>query len=179
MNYSGVTSRNEAGNSASESFSQRKALRLGWLFLISNLFVLLFSSLPVLVKLPDFYYTWFGLADVIRILEPLVALPFQLLIFIETGVLKYDIEFGLSKSNIVYVIVFSVAVSCYQQGAGLHSGAAMFKDAVETVKDLEGAVEQFPILENIYEYIRDVWQHLIAHYIYASGGIILAGVRLC
>lgn len=166
----------EAGLVPADSLAQRQALRLGWLFLLSNTCVLVLSSLPVLAELPDFYRTWFGLTDVIRILEPIVALPFQILILAETGIFQYDTDARLRKNSMALIIFFSVSAALYQQGAGLHSGSAMHKDVLETLKDDAGAVENYPILQQMYEYIRDTWQHLVSHYIYASGGILLAGV---
>lgn len=39
-------------------------------------------------------------------------------------------------------------------------------------------VQQYPILEQIYLYMENVWEHYIAHYLYAAGAVIMSWVQL-
>ncbi len=62
----------------------------------------------------------------------------------------------------------------YQQGAGLHSGAALFKKPVKIYRNtFETTSINYISLNAIYSWIRDTWEHEISHYIYAAGGWFL------
>ena len=74
-----------------ESAELVHARRIGILFLASNIFVIILTVIPVLVEMPDVksspYPEWYSWSDIIRLLEPIVALPFQILLFLESGYL--------------------------------------------------------------------------------------------
>lgn len=73
-------------------------------------------------------------------------------------------------------MVFSAV---YQQGAGLHSGAALFKKPVKLLRNtFPKDSGNYNALDDIYSWIRDEWEHVIAHYIYAAGGTVLIGLML-
>jgi UDP-N-acetylmuramyl pentapeptide phosphotransferase/UDP-N-acetylglucosamine-1-phosphate transferase len=98
---------------------KQKAKRLGVLFLLSNIFVLILTALPVLMKFPDIYVEelrkdWFGIDDLIRMAEPLIALILQLLIFLESAVFNhYSISEGFESEAIIVVTVFAFSASLY------------------------------------------------------------------
>ena len=60
-------------------------------------------------------------------------------------------------------------------GAGFHSASNMLKNAFETLLTTS-APATYPIIKEIYIWTRDTWEHLISHYLYAAGGILLAGL---
>ncbi|KAI9470025.1 MAG: hypothetical protein EXX96DRAFT_492065 [Benjaminiella poitrasii] len=39
-------------------------------------------------------------------------------------------------------------------------------------------VSEYPVLHEIYSYMRDLWEHYIAHYLYAGGAMIMSWVQL-
>ncbi|KAI8910882.1 hypothetical protein EDD86DRAFT_173192, partial [Gorgonomyces haynaldii] len=147
--------------------------RLCLLFSLSSFFQIILTIVPVLAELPDFtapYPGWYGLADLIRLLEPIVALPLHLLLF--TDMLKY-----LNPSERLWMtVLFGVSVALYQQGAGFHSASNMFKHSVETLSKNATAAQQYPQLVDIYQWMRDEWEHLISHYMYAVGGILISWI---
>lgn len=152
-----------------------KIRNLGFLFLLSSLFVIVLTVIPVVVSLPTLpsspYPRWYGVNDIIRLLEPIIALPFQLLIFLHAEDKLNKMSAG--KKTIV-VTFFAVFVAIYQQGAGFHSAATMFKNSIVTLKNQDNSTTLFPIITEIYQWQRDTWEHRVAHYIYASGGILLS-----
>ncbi|KAI8917404.1 hypothetical protein BC831DRAFT_142705 [Entophlyctis helioformis] len=70
-----------------------------------------------------------------------------------------------------------VSAALYQQGAGFHSAANMFKHAIETVLEEPKAAELYPILVDIKSWMRDTWEHIISHYMYAVGGIFISWIN--
>jgi hypothetical protein len=155
----------------------QSATYIGLLFLISNLLTILLTAIPVLFTFPDFirepYRTeWYGLADVFRLLEPMVVIPFQILLFIESRILK---EYSLSKKYVFHICFFSFCIGLYQQGAGFHSASNMFKHSINTViQDFPSSSISYPILLDVKSWMRDTWEHYISHYMYAIGGILLS-----
>jgi len=107
--------------------NDEKSFYLGLLFMLSNLFTIVLTVIPVLSNLPFFYLSWFGLEDIIRFLEPMIAIIFQLLIFAETNCLKTP------RKHLLEIVFFSVSAGLYQQGAGYHSSSNMFKHCIETL----------------------------------------------
>lgn len=94
-----------------------QSTRLALLFLLSNLFTMLLTAIPVIATFPDLYPTpnWYTGADILRILEPTIALPLQLLILLEAPL------FPLSSQSRTAVVLFALAAAVYQQGAAFHS----------------------------------------------------------
>jgi hypothetical protein len=150
---------------------KQKAKRLGYLFILSNLFVIIFTVFPVVYRFPDIdrqvnREDWYGYDDIIRLLEPIIALPLQILIFLESSVfVKYSLAQGFERKSIISIVMFSVMASIYQQGAGYHSAANMFKHPVQTlIEKFPTSVTEFPIILDIYDWIRNIWEHYISHY---------------
>ena len=157
---------------------EENALSLGTLFLLSNLFVVLLTGIPVLVSFPDIRPDspgFYSGADILRLLEPIVALPLQMLIFTSSINFTGDSESHGKQpaGRVVLIIVFSFACALYQQGAGFHSAANMFKNSIAPIYE---SVDTTPEIVKIYDWMRNVWEHLISHYIYAAGGILISWV---
>jgi hypothetical protein len=147
------------------------------LFLASNVFTVVLTALPVVrsdTSGTDFngpYPTWYGLNDLLRLLEPLISLPLQLWLLVES-------KCFLGQSNPLGVsLVFAFGLAMYQQGAGFHSAAVMFKKSTVTLKSLpagsfNAAASQ--IIADTYSWERDMWEHNISHYWYAFGAVVAA-----
>jgi len=72
-------------------------------------------------------------------------------------------------------MLFMISAAIYQQGAGFHSAANMFKHPVEEVITVHPeAATAYPELKEIYSWMRDLWEHKISHYMYAVGGILIS-----
>ena len=50
----------------------------------------------------------------------------------------------------------------------------MFKHSIDTLRDDPNAVDAYPIIDDIHSWMRNDWEHLISHYMYAAGGILLS-----
>ena len=153
--------------------TQQQASRLGTLFLFSNLFVIILTIIPVIANLPDLkgpYTGWYTGNDILRLLEPIIALPFQLFILLASPLYQNQIH---SKQASLVLVCFAIAAGLYQQGAGFHSAANMFKHSAETVKDTLA----IQVAQDSYDWMRDVWEHLISHYMYAVGGILISWIN--
>jgi hypothetical protein len=59
--------------------------------------------------------------------------------------------------------LFFLGAAVYEQGAGFHSAANMFKNAVETLPAQDDEVQ------DLHYYMRTVWEHEVSHYLYACG----------
>jgi hypothetical protein len=148
-------------NNVSKLSCPETAYRIGCYFLLANLITMFFTIIPVLVELPDIYLgvdkrDWYGIDDLFRLAEPLLVAPVQFLILIES--LEY------TKTKVLITIWFAIGMGIYQQGAGFHSASNMIKHAIESVRNIPGAVDRYPIIEEIFDWTRDVWQHIISHY---------------
>ena len=63
------------------------------------------------------------------------------------------------------VIIFLLSAVLYQQGAGFHSAANMFKHSIETlIEEYPVSSVQYPIILEIKSWMRDTWEHEISHY---------------
>ena len=172
----------ELPDQETDKLSQIK--NLGILFLLSSFFTLCFTIIPVLAESTNFpaspYPGWYGSNDLIRLIEPLVALPIQALLFKQGMEWVQDKNRSSSMSSsrkvpvILYHILFAFFAAVYQQGAGFHSASNMFKHSIITLLDIPGLVETFPIVTDVYNWMRNDWEHVISHYMYASAGIALS-----
>lgn len=142
----------------SQSEKNQTSFYLLSLFLGINIVTLMLTVLPVLVTLPSIssFNSYYSLNDVIRLLEPIVILTLHLLLFSAT-----------QTSNILKV-AFGLSMALYQQGAGFHSSSNMFKNLVRNT------LESTPDVAQIIWIMRDEWEHIISHYMYAVGGILLS-----
>ena len=68
-------------------------------------------------------------------------------------------------------MTFIVGASIYGQGAGFHSASNTFKNALETIP-------QDDDIEDLYYYMRTVWEHDVSHYLYATGAVIMNAAQL-
>jgi hypothetical protein len=153
--------------------SSETAFRIGLYFLISNVITISLTVLPVLVKFPDILQgidrkDWYGVDDLFRLWEPIFVAPFQLLILLES---KYFLNSGESAQShistwrtIGLTVWFAFGLAIYQQGAGFHSASNLIKNSIVTLRQKPGAVQAYPIIEEIYSWTRDIWQHIISHY---------------
>ena len=155
-----------------------KIKTIGILFLLSNIFVVILTIIPVVVKTSPIsnppYPSWYGSNDVLRLLEPIIALPLQLLLLLQAPIFTTNINREGALLKYFLVTVFAACAAVYQQGAGFHSASILFKSSIVTLRNQDGAVAAYPIIEEIYDWMRNEWEHLIAHYMYAAGGIALS-----
>jgi hypothetical protein len=88
-----------------------KSFKLSKLFIISSLFQMLLTVIPVLVDVPvEMKGRWYTSNDVLRILEPIIALPLQILIFLETPI---PITGKLKNDSLIFVISFAVSAGTF------------------------------------------------------------------
>ncbi|KAI9104782.1 hypothetical protein DFS34DRAFT_213072 [Phlyctochytrium arcticum] len=143
------------------------------LLVITSLATLVFTVVPVLVELPAIRAPWYVGNDILRLLEPIVAMPLYFLVVLESGV------FGHPSVSLRYRVGVALMISAaiYQQGAGFHSASNMYKhpldDFMEKNPDL---VATYPFFNEFRDWIRNIWQHDISHYMYALGGILMSMV---
>ncbi|KAJ3298015.1 hypothetical protein HK104_011239 [Borealophlyctis nickersoniae] len=154
--------------------SRRRVLAL---LLAANAVTFIFTLVPVLVNMKGFYRgEWYGGNDIIRLLEPIVVLPINFAILYESGIFAGHPS-EKRREPIVVAALFMIFAAIYQQGAGFHSAANMFKHSVEQfAEDHPEVAAQYPDLKDIYSWMRDTWEHVISHYMYAAGGIATAFV---
>lgn len=139
---------------------------------IAIVWTILLTFLPVLVgdieTDTDSMYIkkgWYSLADILRFIEPMGGILFNTYIVLKSGI-------AVRTDAIMLLMVFSFGSSLYIQGAGFHSASVMYKHAVEEYDERYGGNRY--ITDMLY-WIRTIWQHIIAHYIYAVGyGIYVA-----
>jgi len=63
------------------------------------------------------------------------------------------------------VCVWAFAAALYEQGAGFHSAACMFKKTMKSIPE----ANQDDIYDDIFYYMKTLWEHLVGHYLYAAG----------
>ncbi|KAI9009561.1 hypothetical protein BC832DRAFT_551776 [Gaertneriomyces semiglobifer] len=141
------------------------------LLLALNLCTFLLTLVPVVVELPGIRPPWYVGNDVLRLLEPIIALPLYLAILIESRVFAGE----LSRHTYIVLTLFAISAALYQQGAGFHSASNMFKhpfrDFMDSHPDL---VDEYPFFSEFLLWVRNTWQKDISHYMYAAGGTFMA-----
>lgn len=164
--------------SDTDSELEQKVLYLGRLFLASNLLAFILTVIPVVAEFGDVpsspHDNWYVYNDIFRLIEPIVAMPFQVLILCETNI--FGPFHTQTRGNLALLVMFCISAALYQQGAGFHSASNMFKHAVESVRTPE-SVAAYPLIEDVYDWIRDLWEHLVSHYMYAGAGILISWVN--
>jgi hypothetical protein len=154
--------------------TSRKSRRLAILYILMNFFAIVLTGIPVLAEFGDIYPShsqWYESCnrrytgnDIFRLLEPIVALPFQILIMLEAPL------FPMNSKSYALLIAFSISAAIYQQGAGFHSASNMFKHSIKTAVEAasnqkiplspsELAVQD--ILQQIYSWMRNDWLFLL------------------
>jgi hypothetical protein len=135
---------------------------------LSSTFFLIFIALPVVI--PDdrtqIDFPRFGLNDLLRILDPFINFPILYLLFTSARP---------APSNTM-MILFALSSVLFIFGSTAHTMSAMIKHSIEQIMVAEGASE-IPAVGAAYDYTRNVWEHIIGHYMYAAG-IFFASVLI-
>lgn len=161
---------------AHQHVSEHDVRNLLILVFVSNLWTFFMTIIPVVTQVgPQTYYeghrSWYTGNDVIRFLEPIGGLPLNFVILWKSGIFRDNISSGA----IACVLLFLFGAALYEQGAGFHSCSNMIKNAVETiiVDDDTNVPLQNNELENLYYYLKTVWEHAVSHYLYGVGMAIM------
>jgi hypothetical protein len=144
------------------------------LFFLSNLWSLLFTSLPVIMDIPPDLYSkykdWYTGNDIMRLLDPVGNLLINFYIFMNSGIFNGLISTTLiettierKKEKFIIIFIFIFGIACAQQGAAFHSASNMFKNSMQSIPELDD------VENDIYFWMRTVWEHGISHYMYAIG----------
>jgi hypothetical protein len=127
---------------------------------LSSTFFLIFIALPVVI--PDdrtqIDFPRFGLNDLLRILDPFINFPILYLLFTSARP---------APSNTM-MILFALSSVLFIFGSTAHTMSAMIKHSIEQIMVAEGA-SQIPAVGAAYDYTRNIWEHIIGHYMYAAG----------
>lgn len=138
------------------------------LILVSNLWTLILTTIPIVTDLPpDNYYTytnWYTGSDIIRLLEPIGGTVLNFIIFYRSGIFKHVDHNSHSRAA---VLVFLLGLGIYSQGAGFHSASCMYKSAMESFDD--DLVADNDKFKDLIYYARTIWEHIVSHYLYAIG----------
>ncbi|RUS25981.1 hypothetical protein BC938DRAFT_471393 [Jimgerdemannia flammicorona] len=136
--------------------------------------MLLFTALPVVVNFPN-VTEWFSGDTLFRLFDPLVTLPLNWFVLAQAEVMVYGgipRFWGTLTERTVISLLFLVGAAIYVQGHGIHLASAMFKHPIENFNDAHpDLVLQYPVLYDIYLDMEDLWEHKVAHYMYAFGGM--------
>jgi hypothetical protein len=127
-------------------------------------------TIPVTTTVgPMDYYAghrnWYTGDDVIRFIEPIGGLLWNSIILYHSGLFAKR----LTVLSMLIVGVYLFGCSLYLQGGAFHSAANMFKNALETIQN--GRDDDY--FDPLAYYMRTVWEHAVAHYIYAVGLLIM------
>jgi len=126
------------------------------------------------------YYGWYRGGDIVRFAEPMLGLLFSFWIFHTSGILNYDPR--TTSFNQAITMVYMFGVTLYLQGGAFHSASNMFKHGVDMFLDdyipissinTPEEVAQREYMEDFRYWMRTVWQHIVSHYIYAVGAVIM------
>ncbi|KAG0163017.1 hypothetical protein DFQ28_000484 [Apophysomyces sp. BC1034] len=155
--------------------------RLAWLMLGTALSTLLLTLVPVVAKIPNIT-PWFPGNTLWRLLDPLITLPLNLFIMTRADIIstggRPNYWGALSERSVTWLF-WSLGAAIFVQGHGVHTAASMFKHPVEDFNDAHpDIVAQYPVLHEIYLYMEDLWEHYIAHYMYAGGAMWMSWVQL-
>ncbi|KAI8089140.1 uncharacterized protein BX664DRAFT_332283 [Halteromyces radiatus] len=167
--------------STNNNTSQDQDRWLAWLLLGASFSMLFFTLVPVVANLPDVVPSWFSGDALWRLFDPLFTLPLNLFIMtrassIMNGKARY---WGNWSEQTVGWLFWSLGAALFVQGHGLHTASAMFKHPVQDFNLAHpDIVDQYPVLQQIYSYMRDLWEHIIAHYMYAFGGMVMSWAQL-
>jgi len=127
---------------------------------LSSTFFLLFILLPVVIsdEHTQFSFPRFGLNDLLRILDPFINFPILYLLFTSAR----------PAPSKTLTILFALSSVLFIFGSTAHTMSALLKHSIEQIKLAKGASE-IPAVEEAYDYTRNVWEHIISHYMYAAG----------
>lgn len=144
-------------------------------FLLTSIWTLCLTVIPVFSDVPpNNYYSghpyWYGGNDVIRFIEPVGGLSLQFLILLNSGIF----EKPSSYEKYFTIFIFMIAGSIYVQGAGFHSASVMFKHSIGTLQEIKND----DLVQEIAFWMRNIWEHLISHYMYACGSAFMSFTQL-
>lgn len=127
--------------------------------LSSTLFLLLIL-LPVIIPedRTQIDFPRFGLDDLLRILDPFINYPILYLLFNSARPMPSKLQAAL----------FALSSALYIFGSTAHTMSALLKHSIQQIVVAEGA-SPTPAAEAAYDYARNVWEHIIGHYMYAAG----------
>ncbi|CAO3676812.1 unnamed protein product [Rhizopus stolonifer] len=155
--------------------------QLAWLLLASSFFILLWTTIPIII---DFGYItpWFTGNTLWRLFDPLITLPLNLFIITRADLMRHGGKphywGALSEQSIAWFL-WSLGAGIYLQGHGIHLAAAMFKHPIQNFNEQHPElVIEYPVLKEMYSNMRDLWEHSIAHYMYAGGAMAMSWVQL-
>ena len=127
---------------------------------LSSTFFLIFILLPVVI--PDertqFDFPRFGLNDLLRILDPFINFPILYLLF----------SSARPAPSKTLTILFALSSVLFIFGSTAHTMSTLLKHSIEQIKLAQGPSE-IPAVEEAYDYTRNVWEHIVSHYMYAAG----------
>ncbi|KAF9654247.1 hypothetical protein BDM02DRAFT_66776 [Thelephora ganbajun] len=135
---------------------------------LSSTFFLLFVLLPVVI--PDertqIDFPRFGLNDLLRTLDPFINFPILYLLFTSAR----------PAPSKTLMTLFALSSVLFIFGSTAHTMSALLKHSIEQIRVAEGA-SKIPAVEEAYGYTRNVWEHIVSHYMYAAG-IFFASVLI-
>lgn len=136
----------------------------------STVWTAVLVTLPVSANVgPDNYYEghsqWYTGDDVLRFIEPVGGLLWNSIILYHSGIIWKPLD----ERSMLLIGLYLFGCSLYLQGGAFHSAATMFKNALQTIRD----DRDDDSLDALNYYIRNVWEHGVAHYLYAVGLIIM------
>ncbi|CDH51315.1 hypothetical protein RO3G_11647 [Lichtheimia corymbifera JMRC:FSU:9682] len=154
---------------------------LAWLLLLTPLSMLIFTVIPAVASFP--YVDTMTTGDAIfRLIDPIITLPLNLFIMFYAVPLR-DWSSRHAQERTLVWILWAVGAGIYVQGHGVHLSAAMFKHPVQDFINSHPALmaanpEVADELQAIYSYMRNFWEHIIAHYMYAFGAVWMSWVQI-
>ena len=127
---------------------------------LSSTCFILFIVLPVVIpeKHTQFDPPRFGLSDLLRILDPFINFPLLYLLFTSAR----------PAPSTTLMTLFALSSVLFIFGSTSHTMSALLKHSIQEIRVAEGASE-IPAVEAAYDYTRNVWEHIISHYMYAAG----------
>lgn len=127
---------------------------------LSSTFLLIFILLPVII--PDEHtqidFPRFGLNDLLRIWDPFINYPIIYLLF----------NSARPAPSRTMSVLFAFSSALYIFGSTAHTMSALLKHSIEQIKVVEGPTAN-PAVEEAYDYARNIWEHIVGHYMYAAG----------
>ncbi len=141
-------------------------------FTVTYAWTLLLTAIPLTVGVgPYTYYAghrdWYSGNDMMRIIEPIGGFILNFIVLQNSGIFRKE----KTKRNLACIFIFFFGAALYSQGAGYHSAANMFKNALDKIEYDD------PNLTDLAYYMRTIWEHIVGHYMYATGYVIMNGCQ--
>ncbi|CAG8788263.1 22977_t:CDS:2, partial [Racocetra persica] len=114
-------------------------------------------------------------------IEPIVSLPLNYFILASSHVFDNDNKpfvWGLSERGFLN-LWFMIGAAFYAQGAGMHSTAILAKHWLQDLIDENPqVVASYPAVNDMLYYFQTTLEHVIGHYMYAFGSVIISWSHL-